>query len=89
MCSPSGPGRSWGVQGGREFPCEEFDNTAILFLLKCRAEHLPLFREVVGFVLCSAGLVAASDFGDFAGDEFLRGRSGEVAVVGGAVRDGG
>ena len=34
-------------------------------------------------MLCSAGLVAASDFCDFAGDEFLCGRSVEVAVVGG------
>ena len=32
--------------------------------------------------------MAASDFGDFAGNEFFRGRGGEVAIVGGAVRDG-
>ena len=31
----------------------------------------------------------ASDFGNFAGNEFFRGRSGKVAIVGGAVRDGG
>ena len=77
------------VQGGREFPCEEFDDTAILFLLKCRAEHLPVFREVVGFVLCPAGFVTASDFCNFAGNEFLRRRRGEIAVVCGAVGDGG
>ena len=35
-----------------------------------------LFREVVGFVLCPAGLVTVSDFCNFAGNEFLRRRRG-------------
>ena len=48
--------------GGREFSCEKFDDSAVLFLLKCGVEHLPVFRQVVGFVLGPTVLVAASDF---------------------------
>ena len=77
------------VKRGREFSCEEFDDAAILFLLECGAEHLPVFRQVIGFVLSPTGLISASDFGDFAGNEFLRGCGSEVAVVCWTMRDGG
>ena len=69
------------VQRGREFACEKFDDLAILFLLKCGAEHLPIFRQVVGFVLGPTGSVSTSDFQDFTGYELLRRLSGEIAVV--------
>ena len=47
---------------GRDFSCEEFDDSAILFLLECGAEHLPVFRQVIGFVLGPTGLISASGF---------------------------
>ena len=75
--------------GGREVTREEFDDSAVLFLFECVAEHLPVFRQIVGFVLGSTCLVSAADFCDFSGYEFLGGRSVEVAVECGAVGDSG
>ena len=53
-----------------------------MLLLKGGAENLPVFCEVVGLVLGAAGLVFASDCGDFFRDEFLRWGCSEVSVVG-------
>ena len=71
-----------------EVACEEFDDSAILFLLKGGVEHLSVFRQVVGFVLGATGLVSVSYLGDFTGYEFLRGGSCEIAIVCGTMKDG-
>ena len=68
-----------------EVACEEFDDSAILFLLKGGVEHLSVFRQVVGFVLGSSGSVLVSYFGDFTGHEFVSGGSCKVAVVCGSI----
>ena len=73
------------VQLRREVSREEFDDATILFLFKSRAEHLPVFREVRGFVLGTSGLVFAPDYRDFFTYEFFRGDSGEVPVIVGAI----
>ena len=72
-----------------EVTCEEFDDSAILFLLKGGVEHLSVFRRVVGFVFGATSLVSVLYLGDFTGYEFLRGGSCEITVVCGAVCDGG
>ena len=73
------------VQLRREVSREEFDDATILFLFKSRAEHLPVFREVRGFVLGTSGLVFAPDYRDFFTYEFFRGDSGEIPVIVGAI----
>jgi hypothetical protein len=47
-----------------EVACEEFDDLAILFLLKGGVEHLSVFRQVVGFVLEATSLVSVPYLGD-------------------------
>ena len=71
----------WG-QLRREIPREKFDDATILFLLEGGAEHLPVFREVRGFVLGTS-----ADYRDFFTYEFFRGDSGEVPVIVGAIPD--
>ena len=71
-----------------EVACEEFDDSAIWFLLKGGVEHLSVFRQVVGFVLGATGLVSVSYLGDFTGNEFFCGGSCEIAIVCGAMSDG-
>ena len=61
------------VQLRREVSREEFDDATILFLFESRADHLPVFREVRGFVLGTSGLVFAPDYRDFVTYEFFRG----------------
>ena len=75
------------VQLRREVSREKFDDATRLFLFKSRAEHLPVFREVRGFVLGTSGLVFASDYRDFFPYEFFRGDSSEVPVIVGAIPD--
>ena len=77
------------VQLWGEVPCQELDDSAILFFLKCVMEHLSVFREVIGLVFGAACLVAAAYLGDFTGYEFLGGGSCEIAVVCRAVWDSG
>ena len=72
-----------------EVACEEFDDSAILFLLKGGMEHLSVFRQIVVFVLGVTSLVLVPYLGDFTGYEFLCGSSCEVAIVCGAIWDGG
>jgi hypothetical protein len=72
-----------------EVPCEEFDDSAILFLLKGGMEHLSVFRQIVGFVLGATSLVSVPYLGDFTGYEFLCGSCCEVAIVCGTMSDGG
>ena len=50
-----------------EVPCQELDDLAILFLLKCCVEHLSVLRQVVGLVLGATSLVSVAYFGDFIG----------------------
>ena len=69
------------VQLRREVSREEFDDATILFLFKSRAEHLPVFSEVGGFVLGTSGLVFAPDYRDFFTYEFFRGDCGKVPVI--------
>ena len=64
-----------------EVPCQELDDSAVLFLLEGGVEHLSVFRQVVGLVLGATGLVSVSYLGDFTGYEFLSGGSCKVAVV--------
>ena len=45
------------VQLRREVSREEFDDATVLSLFEGGAEHLPVFREVCGFVLGTSGLV--------------------------------
>ena len=75
------------VQLRREVSREEFDDATILFLFESGAEHLPVFREVRGFVLGTSGLVFASDYRDFFPYEFFRGARGEIPVIVGAIPD--
>ena len=75
------------VQLRREVSREEFDDATILFLFEGGAEHLPVFREVRGFVLGTSGLVFAPDYRDFFPYEFFRGDSGEIPVIVGAIPD--
>ena len=58
-----------------EVPCQELDDSAILFLLKCGVEHLSVFRQDVGLVLGTTDLVLVAYLGDFTGYEFLSGAS--------------
>ena len=60
-----------------------------MFLFECVAEHLPIFRQVVDFVLGPTGLVSSAYFCDFVSYKFLGGRSVEIAVERGAMGDGG
>ena len=69
------------VQLRRKFSREEFDNATILLLFEGGAEHLPVFREVCGFVLGTSGLVFAPDYRDFFTYEFFRGDCDEVPVI--------
>ena len=77
------------VQLRREVSREEFDDATILFLFKSRAEHLPVFREVCGFVLGTSGLVFAPDYREFFPYELFRRGSSEIPVVIGAIPDRG
>jgi hypothetical protein len=72
-----------------QIACEEFDDLAILFLLKGEAEHLPVFRQVVGFIMGATSLVSVPYLGDFTGYEFHCGGSCEVAIVCGTMWDSG
>ena len=71
-----------------EVACEEFDDSAILFLLKGSVEHASVFRQVVGFVLGAVSLVSVPYLGNFTGYEFVRGGSCEIAIVCGTMGDG-
>ena len=73
------------VQLRREVSREKFDDATVLFLFEGRAEHLPVLREIRGFVLGTSGLVLAPDDRDFFRDELFRGGSSEIPVVGGAI----
>ena len=79
-------GLHW-VPGGRadqaagRSPCQELDDSVILFLLKCCVDHLSVLRQVVGLVLGATSLVSVAYFGDFTGYEFLGGGGCEIAVV--------
>ena len=84
-----GPREIVRVKLRREVSGEKFDNSAILFLLEGGMEHLSVFRQVVGFVLGATGLVSVSYFGYFTGDEFLSGGCCEIAIIRGAIWDGG
>ena len=53
------------VQWRREVSRKQFDDATVLFLFEDRAEHLPVLREIRGFVLGTSGLVFASDYRDF------------------------
>ena len=59
------------VQLRREVSREKFDDASVLFLFEDGAEHLPVFREVRGFVLGTSGLVFAPDYRDFFPYEFF------------------
>jgi hypothetical protein len=72
-----------------EVSCEEFDDLAILLLFKGGVEHLTIIRQVVGFVFRATGVVSVSYFGNFTGYEFLDGGCCEVAIICGAIWDGG
>ena len=50
------------VQLRREVSREKFDDATVLFLFEGGAEHLPVLREIRGFVLGTSGLVFASDY---------------------------
>ena len=73
----------------REIPREKFDDATILFLFECRAEHLPVFREICSFVLGTSGLVFTSDCRDFFPYKLSRGGGSEIPVVVGAIPDRG
>ena len=75
------------VQLRREVSREKFDDATVLFLFEGGAEHLPVFREVRGFVLGTSGLVFAPDYRDFFPYEFFRGDSSEISVIVGAIPD--
>ena len=59
------------VQLRREVSREKFDDATVLFLFEGGAEHLPVFREVCGFVLGTSGLIFAPDYRDFFPYEFF------------------
>ena len=75
------------VQLRREISCEKFDDATILFLFECRAEHLPVFREIRSFVLGTSGSVLAPDYRDFFPYELFRGGSSEISLIVGAIPD--
>ena len=77
------------VQLRREIPREKFDDATILFLFECRAEHLPVFREIRSFVLGTSGLVLAPDYRDFFLYELSRRNASEITVIVGAIPDRG
>ena len=77
------------VQLRREVSREDFDDATILFLFEGGAEHLPVFREVCGFILSTSGLVFAPDYRDFFPYEFSRGGGSEIPVIIGAIPDRG
>ena len=77
------------VQLRREISREKFDDVTILFLFECRAEHLPVLREIRSFVLGTSGLVLASNYRDFFPYELSRGGSSKVPIVVGAIPDRG
>ena len=77
------------VQLRREVSREEFDDATVLFLFEGGAEHLPVFREVRGFVLGTSGLVFAPDYREFFRNELLRRGSSEIPVVIGTIPDRG
>ena len=77
------------VQLRREVSREKFDDATILFLFECRAEHLPVLREIRGFVLGTSGLVLASDYRDFFPYKLSRGGGSEISVIVGAILDRG
>ena len=75
------------VQLRRKVSRKEFDDATILLLFEGGAEHLPVFREVCGFVLGTSGLIFAPDHRDFFPYEFFRGDRGEIPVIVGAIPD--
>ena len=77
------------VQLRREVSREEFDDATVLFLFEGGVEHLPVFREVRGFVLGTSGLGFASDYRDFFPYKLSRGGGSEIPVIVGAVPDRG
>ena len=66
---------------------EKFDDATVLFLFEGRAEHLPVLREIRGFVLGTSGLVFASDYRDFFPYKLSRGGGSEIPVIVGAIPD--
>ena len=71
------------VQLRREVSRKQFDDVTVLFLFEGRAEHLPVLREIRGFVLGTSGLVLAPDYRDFFPCELsLRGGSENPVIVG-------
>ena len=77
------------VQLRREVSREKFNNATILFLFEGRAEHLPVLREICGFVLGTSGLVLAPNYRDFFPYALFRGGSSEIPVIVGAIPDRG
>ena len=75
------------VQLRREVSREKFDDVTVLFLFEGGAEHLPVFREIRGFVLGTSESVFAPDYRDFFPYEFFRGDSSEIPVIVGAIPD--
>ena len=86
---PVGPRWVMRIELWGEVASEEFDDAAILFLLKGGVEHLSVFRQIVGFVLEATSLVSVPYLGNFTGYKFLCGGSCEVAIVCGTICDGG
>ena len=77
------------VQLRREVSREKFDDEIVLFLFEGRAEHLPVLREIRGFVLGTSGLVLAPDYRDFFPYELFRRGGSEIPVIVGAIPDRG
>ena len=76
-----------GVQLRREVYREKFDDATVLLFFEGGADHLPVFREIRGFVLGTSGLVLASDYRDFFPYKFSRGGGSEIPVIVGAIPD--
>ena len=77
------------VQLRREISREKFDDATVLFLFEGGAEHLPVLREIRGFVLGTSGLVFASDDRDFFPYNLSRGGGSEIPVIVRAIPDRG
>ena len=73
------------VQLRQEVSREKFDDATVLFLFVGRAEHLPVLREIRGFVLGTSGLVLAPDYRDFFPYELSRRGGSEIPVIVGAI----
>ena len=75
------------VQMRQEVSRAKFDDATVLFLFEGGAEHLPVLREIRGFVLGTSGLVFASGYRDFFPYTLSRGGGSEIPVIVGAIPD--